>query len=292
MKKLTALILVCLLCVATAYAGEWPEGLSPAKPMPGVPEVNLDETMGYRFLTPSPGKLEAKVFCDVLEIWMPREDVVLGDGHAHLYDSTGEVADLDFANPNQVKLRALEQEELEYYFSAHPWGCGVCIEMYLPISLKFDESYYVLMDANCFTASEGKVANPVMDEKTEKKWTPVLSGDYGISGLYYAAPPVQPTEEELEQMEETAEPTPEPEAGPIEPKEVPEVGDIIHFDLVLGGDVKTAVVYSENDSARFDALEYTESCTVTGVVTKADLDWGVVFLDADNKQVDNIAHLQ
>lgn len=297
MKKLTALILVCLLCVATAYAGEWPEGLSSAKPMPGVPEVKLDETIGYYFPTPKPGGLEARLFCDVLEFWMPREDIVLGDGHAHLCDANGEVADIDFANPDQVKLRVLEQEELEYYFPAHPWGCGVCIEMYLPVSLKLNEDYYVLMDANCFSAAEGKVTNPVMDEKTEKKWMPILVGDYGISGLYYCAPSEKPVEEEvvqdLSEEEEKPEPTKEPEeTGPIEPKLVHEVGDDIHFDLVLGGDAKVAVVYSENDSVYFETPEYTESCTVTGTITKEDLDWGVVFLNENGEQLDYVSHLR
>ena len=29
----------------------------------------------------------------------------------------------------------------------------------------------------------------------------------------------------------------------------------------------------------FEQLDYTESCTLTGTVTKDELDWGVVFLD-------------
>ena len=49
--------------------------------------------------------------------------------------------------------------------------------------------------------------------------------------------------------------------------------------MVLGGDAKTAVVFSENDSVFFEQLDYTESCPVTGTVTKDELDWGVVFLD-------------
>ena len=41
MKRLTAMVLACLLCAASAFAAEWPEGLGPAKPLPGVRELEL-----------------------------------------------------------------------------------------------------------------------------------------------------------------------------------------------------------------------------------------------------------
>ena len=56
-------------------------------------------------------------------------------------------------------------------------------------------------------------------------------------------------------------------------------GDIITFDLKMGGDAKYAVVFSENDSVSFDPPEYTESGTIKGAITGDELDWGVVFLD-------------
>lgn len=284
MKRLFAAILVCLLCVTTAYAAEWGEGLGPGQPLPGVPKLDLTKEMGYDYTYPSK-KLNAVYFCDVLEIYMPREDVELGDGHAHLYNGEGEeIADIDFANPDQVELRVQEESELE----AKHWGSGVCIEMHLPVSLKFDESYYVLTDLNCYTANNGKVSN--YDLVNPDQWQPVLTGDFGISGLYYTAAPAQPEETEDaeagEEAEETAEPTAAPEEeGAVEPKDRPEVGDIIHFDLVMGGDAKTAVVFSENDSAYFEDMEFTESATVTGTVTKPNLDWGVIFLDANDEAV-------
>ena len=75
------------------------------------------------------------------------------------------------------------------------------------------------------------------------------------------------------------------------------VGDTITFELVMGGAAKTAVIFSENDSVRFDEIEFTESGTITGGVTKADVDWGVVFLDAngntlqENGQTSGIVYL-
>ena len=289
MKKLFALILVCVLCVATASAAEWREGLGPAKPYPGVREMDLTKEMGYGFFYPTSG-LAAERFCDILEIFLPREDVVTGDGHAHLYDANGEIADIDFSNPDQVEIRKLEEVELEEL----RWGNGVSVEMHLPVSLKSgDQGYYVLMDQNCFLAGEGKnISNYFLDKP--EQWVPVMGGDFGIEGLYYSAAP-EPAEEEevVEEPAEDAEATPEVteapvDEGPIEPKYNPTVGDEIHFNLVLGGDAKTAVLYSENDSATFPVMEFTASATVKGVITKDDLDWGVVFLDENDEVLDNV----
>ena len=287
MKRLFALALVCLLCVSSAYAAEWEEGLGPEQPLPGVRRLDLTREMGYQYLYPKPG-LEVNYFCNVLEIYLPREDVELGEGHAHLYDSTDtEVADIDFANPEQVELRFQQESEL----IAKKWGGGVCIEMHLPVSLKFNEDYYVLMDLNCFTAGENKISNYDLIDKTQ--WTPLLTGDFGIASLFYCAPPASAEDGEAgaeAAVEENpfdkpmvAEATAEAALG--EPKYNPVTGDEIHFDLVLGGDAKTAVVFSENDSVFFEQLEYTESCPVTGAVTKDELDWGVVFLNDKDEAI-------
>ncbi|MBQ6123494.1 MAG: hypothetical protein IJI59_17415 [Clostridia bacterium] len=299
MKRLLALVLVCLLCATSALAAEWAEGLGPDQPLPGVPKIDLSKEMGYDYTYPS-AKLKVKYFCNVLEIYLPREDIELGEGHAHLYDSTDtEIADIDFANPDQVELRVQQENELV----AKKWGSGVCIEMHLPVSLKFNESYYVLMDLNCFTAGENHVSNYDLTEKTQ--WTPVLESDFGIEGLFYFTPPAPPEEEESEAVEEAPEEaveanpfersmvTEETEAAPVEeelgePKYNPVTGDKIHFDLVLGGDAKTAVIFSENDSVLVSQQDYTESSPVTLTITKDDLDWGVVFLNDKDEVIQAI----
>ena len=282
MKRLIALLLVCLISITAAYAGEWPEGLGPEKPFPGLRERDLTKEMGYYFLIPKEG-FEAQHFCDTLQIYLPREDVALGDGHAHLCDANGEILDIDFTNAQQVEIRPMEQAELEQF--PQPWGGGTCIDIHLPMSLKFGGGWYVLMDLNCFTAQDGKISNYRL--KKSKQWAPVLAGDYGVGGLYYCAATAKPLEDgEAVEGEEEIKPTEAPEAGSAEPKYEPQVGDDIHFDLVLGGPAKTAVVYSENDSAYFEVLEFTESCEVTGTVTKDDLEWGVVFLNENDEMVD------
>lgn len=270
MKKLVAMLLACLLCVSVAYAGEWPEGLSPAKPHPLKDEINLDESMGYIMLFPNT-KLPVERFCDVLEIYLPREDLERGEGSIKLCDETGELLSISFTDEKRVELRPLEDAELPRY-----WGGGTCVEVHLPVSLRFNTDYYVLMDEGCFTASEGKVKNPPIT--SNEAWKPVLQGDFGVSGLYYSAPAEEaPATNEAGDVVETEAPA--GETAEIVPKDTHEVGDEIHFDLVIGGDAKMAVIFSENDSVRFDVQQYTESCSVTGKITKEDLDWGVVFLD-------------
>ena len=278
MKKLMALILVCVFCMATAYAAEWAEGLSPAQPYPGVPAVNLDEMIGHMTLFPNANhKIPAQRFCDVLEMYFPREDIELGEGNLTLYDDQGEVCTISFSDPDSVEVRPLEEIELDGLL----WGSGCCVEIFLPCSLKFDTNYYVLMDEGCLTAGGGKVKSPQI--ANEKAWIPqVVTEDYGISGLYYSAPADEPAEGEEAAEEKEAEDT----AGPVAYKKKPEVGDTITFDLVMGGDAKYAVMYTENGSVFFETLEYTESGTVTGSVIGEELDWGVVFLDENGEVLD------
>ncbi len=280
MKKLTALILALMLCLSTAYAAEWAEGLSPSQPYSHKPAVNLDEMMGYMTLFPNANKkIVAERFCDVLEMYFPRDDVELGEGNLTLCDDSGEVLTISFTDPASVEVRPLEEIELDGLL----WGSGCCVEIYLPYSLKFDTNYYVLMDEGCLTASGGKVKSPQISN--EKAWIPqVVTEDYGISGLYYSAPAEKPEEGEEASAEETAKA--EEASGPVAFKVTPEVGDVITFDLVMGGDAKYAVVYSENGSVYFETLEYTESGTVTGAVTGEELDWGVVFLDEEGEVLD------
>ena len=280
MKKLVALILVCLLCMATtAFAAEWAEGLSPAKPSNLKPAVDLNTTVGYWLPFPRSG-LPAERYCDVLELYMPNPDVALGEGTATLWNADGEVAKVDFADPDQVEMRDLEEEELEIMH----WGSGVCIEMHLPVSLAFGETYYVTMDEGTITSNGGKTKSmqiPYTDQLPleEQYWTPSVTGDFGVGGLYYSAAPAEPTDEE----EEAAEPAVE---APAEPKLKPAKGDVVNFDVVLGGDAKTAIMYSENNSVYFETLEYTENSHVTGTVTEDDVRWGVVFVDEAGQPVD------
>ena len=280
MKKWIALILVCVLCMGTAaFAAEWAEGLSPAKPSNLKPEVDLTKSVGYWLFYPRTG-LTADNFCDILEIYLPNPDIALGEGTVTLWNADGEVCVMDVKDLHQAELRDLEESELE----AMHWGSGKCLEIHLPISLKLGENYYVTMDEGVLTSNGGTVKSmpiPYSDkvEITEQYWTPAVTGDYGISGLYYTAP-AAPAEE----GEEAAE-----EADAATPKYNPGKGDIINFDLVLGGDAKFAVMNSENGSVFFETLEYDKDSHVTGEITGNDMNWGVVFLDESGEVLDYIS---
>lgn len=296
MKKLIAILLACLLLASAAQAAEWAEGRSAAQPYEGVPEVDLTKTMGYIMLYPRT-KVPAHNFCDVLVIYLPREDVALNEGRLTLYAGEDElVGAYEFSDTEHVQLRPMDDLELENMM----WGGGTCIMVRLDKSLKLGESYYVFMDEGCFTAADGAIRS--LHVNNPEAWTPLVDGDYGVSELYYREPPASAAqdaeeagdaaEEEIpsgsgddEEPEPTDTPEPEPEAE--EPEEIvykltPEVGDLVTFDLVIGGDVTSAVVYSENDSVTFDEPQYTQSCTVTGTVTDTNLDLGVAFLNGSD----------
>ena len=315
MKRLVAVVLVCVMMLGSVcLAAEWPEGRSPAQPFSGKPEVNLEETLGYIILSPR-AVLPARNFCDSLEIYLPREDVKQGQGTVRLYEAIEgqkepvELCAVEASDHKNVTILPLSEEILTRLM----WGGGVCVKIHLPCSLSFADGahkYFVLMDENFITAANGKVGNP--NVTNPEAWMPVVEGDYGVSGLYYCdAPSIAETGEEVEEVpeegnvvvyggdaaegeeaeeSEEAEPTPEPpvpeegeeeEAAGVTFKAEPEVGDAIHFDLVVGGDVASAVIFSDNDSVYFDNLEYVESANVTGTVLRDDLNWGVVFLNAN-----------
>lgn len=351
MKRLIALVLTGLMVLGgCCFAAEWPAGRSAAQPYSSSVEVNLSETMGHIMLFPRI-KLPATRFCDVLGMYLPREDLALGEGFAHLYekvegeDKPVEVCTVDFSNPDNVKLRDLSEKELNDLI----WGGGKCVEMHLSKSLEFgdrEHSYFVLMDEGCFTAMDGKIKS--IQITSDEAWIPVISGDYGVSGAYYIdgelpseedeaeaeAPEeeedediienigindvvIEPEEDEEEADEEgekkddakakaTDTPEPEPteipvveeteapedeEPAPIGPEDYvvkPDVGDRLYFDLVLGGDAKLAVLYSDNGSVQFDEFEFTESTPVEGIVVGDDVQWGVAFYDANNYIFDTV----
>ena len=363
MKRLIALVLAGLMALGGAcLAAEWPQGRSAAQPYSQLPEVNLSETIGYIMLFPR-AKLPASHFCNVLAMFLPREDLELGEGMVHLYEKVEgekepvEVCSVDFADKDSVQIRAMNESELRDLM----WGGGRVVEMKLSKSLEFggenSHNYYVLMDPGCFTAQGGKLGS--LQISGDEAWVPVIGGDYGVSGLYYIdAEPVDPEAEEQEEQEDdedlenlpgitdvVVEPEEEEgeegdkdagddkddkdkkdagdakdtadkkdkdakddkdaaareagedgeeaaeEEGAIDPSQYvikPDVGDKVFFDLVIGGDAVLAVLYSDNGSVEFDAIEYTQSGPVQGTVIGEDVQWGVAFYDANDYIFDTL----
>lgn len=315
MKKLIALLMVCMMLLGSAaLAAEWPEGRSPSKPFAGKPEIDLESSPGYIVLYPRTN-LSAKYFCDEVRMYLPREDVKLGEGFVHVYENVPgasepvEIAAIDVTDSACASIEPLPEEMM----TALMWGSGVSVNFHLPKSLEFgdaDHSYFVLMDEGCVVFAGGKVVNPRISNP--EAWTPVVEGDYGVSGLCYTAAPtiaavdepdVAPEEdinvfggempaegeeaeddEELEEFDTPAVPAgaEEAEEGDVEAEEIrvtPQIGDHVNFDLVLGGKAVSAVLFSNNDSVNFDQVEYIASASVTGTVIREDVSWGIVFLD-------------
>lgn len=360
MKRLIALVLAGLMVLGGGcLAAKWAEGCSPSKPYSQSISVNLSETMGYVVLFPAE-KLSAVHFCDVLEMYLPREDLAVGEGLVHVYenvegeDAPVEFCTVDFANPDSRQIRSMNDQEL----SDLMWGGGTCVEIYLPKSLEFGDrthSYYVLMDAGCFTAADGKLSS--LQITSDKAWHPAVKGDYGISGMYYIDAELPSDEEEEEEVdlsklsgitdvvpepeadaaeadekaegdakdaeagddaaekagetEEAEKPTAEDKAdagdkagaeddkaeseeadeaedeeaaevGPAQYVVKPDPGDKLFFDLVIGGDAKAAVLYSENGSVEFNEIEYTQSGRVEGTVLGEEVQWGIAFYDEND----------
>ena len=297
MKRLIAVILVCLLCCPAALA-DWAEGRSPAQPYEGVPELDLSTTMGYAIRYPR-DKMPASLFCDVVEIYLPREDIVRGKGTLVVHKGDERLAVVDFADEDSVTIEPLGESTM----NALRWGGGVCVSVQLPVSLSLNEEYYITMDEGCFRTVDGDIPNPSIIEGGAERWVPTFVGDYGISALYYtegelpaAETIVEATEEGAEEgseeeTEEAAEPTEAPaeeEAGEVVLCSKVTAGDKVTFDLVLGGNAAVAVLFSDNESVVFDQPEYTASATIHGTVMKDELDWGVVFLDEGGNLLDTV----
>ena len=395
MKKLMALILTGILLLSSAaLAAEWAEGLSASKPYTKSSPVDLTESMGYVILYPTP-KIPVTTFCDVLEMYLPREDLIRGAGKMTIYEVIPGQEDkvhcvVDFADPHSVGFRKLSEIELQGIM----WGGGMCVEIHLAKSLEFGDrqhSYYVLMEPGCFAANGGSVKS--ISITAHDAWTPIISGEYGISGLYYVDAPYMPkalgtpepemlanagmnnviADEPEPEPEVTAtpepvvennviggyapvvegvdggtiqsvgggflgadggmgvgamlgadddmggamlgadddsadgamlgadaapamaEPDPTPEPTPIQDADAetyvvrPDAGDIVRFNLVLGGDAAMAIPYSENGSVEFDTVEYRQSTSVAGRVIKDKVQWGVVFLSESGDIVNSIS---
>jgi hypothetical protein len=403
MKRLLAFA-VALMMAATPVCAEWKEGLGPSKPYQGSPEVDLSQTMGYILLYPR-AKMPAEHFCDVLQIYLPREDIVRGSGTIRLFDENGEVYAASFQDPEAVEIRELDETELNGLM----WGGGRCIEINLPVSMTLGGKYYVTMEQGCFTAADGAVVS--LGFSGNETWVPVLNGDFGISALHYTkgheestaptigAPLVSSPEEaaalaqeaagdagqaggEVQVItengqapagEEAAAPAAQPEgaqqegapqitvvgAAPEEETDAepdvfdeeefvedttgaaeeaadlpeaniqqtengtqitiggsksgsagpdadetaqngdeassgskgeittkPAVGDTVRFNLVLGGEAVSAVLYSENGSVLFDELEYKSSAEISGRIMSMPLSFGVVFMNANGDILD------
>lgn len=179
MKRIVALVLAMLLCVATAQAAQWPEGTSPSQPYTGVPEVNLNEQLGYMMFYPN-ASVPAEHSCQKLFIYLPREDVKATEGIFYLYEEQGtEVFRAPMNDTSVVTQRAATEAELDGLL----WGSGTCFEIMLPRTLDLGGAYFANMERGGIVTLDG-IESPAIGGKDA--WTFAVEGDYGVSAMEYA----------------------------------------------------------------------------------------------------------
>ena len=262
MKKICNILLAVLLVAlfSTGSAASWVGGRSPSQPYPGVPSVNLNQTMGYMVFYPN-AKMPADNFCDTLLVYFPREDIIPGQGFVYVFENGKEILKLDVTDEDILTTRSMTEAELDGLL----WGSGMAAQIHLPISLQFNQNYYVVVEQGAIGTVRSVVVNPPVPEK---KWTFKLEGEYGVGGLHYVGPKF--TDRDGVEHEE-------------ELRNWPRVGDEIHFTIKLGGEAVKATIYDPSGAISVPGLVYTRTTDVIGSLTENVGEWGVIFQDANDQ---------
>lgn len=250
-----------ILCASAAWAAEWREGLHPGQPYATLPAVDLTQEIGYMMFYPNEG-MPATAVCRTLYIYLPREDVLAGEGTLRLSAvEDGPVLDVAMNDETLVRHRAMTEDELDAWL----WGSGSCFEIQLPRALEWGKTYYATMAKACVTTEAG-IDSPAISG--QYSWRFALAGEYAVSGLEYRRPLADGAYETV--------------LTPAQP------GDEITFDLVLGGEAASATLYSRGASVDFPTVHTERSMQVTGVVTADAPAWGVMFFDAQGEMLDQL----
>ena len=254
MKRTMAMLLTMLmLCTGTALAAQWREGTGPSKPYLIVPEVNLEKAIGYMMFFPS-AHMRIEHACRQLILYLPREDVKVGDGTFYLRDEKGNaVWQTPMDDAQTVRQREITEDELDGLL----WGGGTCFEFMLPKSLELGKPYHVTMTQGCIVSTDGKVASPEIGGADA--WSFEVEGEYGVSEMEYRRPKENGRYED----------------GILNAQ----AGDEIRFTLQLGGDAVQATIYSHENTVSFLNAVHEESGEITGEVTADAPRWGVAFMD-------------
>ncbi len=249
MKRLIAILMACLMLAGAAHAAEWAEGTSPARPYLGVPAADLKTKIGYMLAYPKVGNA-AEHYCDTLYIYLPREDLSLGEGRLSVMTGEGEWTGVSFADAERVRMYPLDEETL----ADVRWGGGVGVEVWLPVSLPMGDGAWIEMEDACLVPEDG--ASLAGLPKGSEQWRAVVGGDYGVGGLRF---------------------THEGDDAPISQ---PAAGDLVKFELQLGGGATMAAIESADGSATCaEGDSFTESGEVVLHLENDDFQWTVYFLD-------------
>ena len=258
MKKIIVLCVVLMLAMLPCQAAEWADGLSPEKPYSGMPEVDFSETIGYMMLEPVI-ESASDYGTIMLKIYMPREDVTVGEGTLQLYADDALALEIAIGEETMT-ARAMTEAELEDLI----WGCGTVFE--IEVTLEANRTYSVVLSAGCILAEDYGNASPEIEEG---EWTFTTEAENYVENLTYVF-----------EDEET---------------EVLSAGDGAEFDLVFTNAAAAAVyVLSGELDAPISYFVAEDGEVQTASVTfpaAGEVVWGVIFLDEDGNAVDQAEYV-
>ena len=274
LRRAAALLMICALLLGTASAASWREGTSPAQPYLGKPAANLERSLGYFMLYPR-AKMPARSFCDSLVVYLPREDVRVGTGMLKLYQADGtQLLTVDVGDGSSVVIEPMTETEL----TSLMWGGGVAYRIRLPFSLAVGEEYRATLDAGAIAVTDSTVVNGPIGETNP--WVIPVGGEFGVRGLNYrlGKPDFNPAEVGPDYVYDDTE-------GEVTYE--PVMGDTVSFDILLGGEATTAVIYDKDESFYFKKDTYTVADAdenglihVSGKIVSPELgSWGILFQD-------------
>ena len=257
MKRLVVICLAVMMLCTNAFAATWADGLGPQKPYLGTPEVDFNETIGYMMLYPTNGDNVNVDDLLVLKIYLPREDVAVGEGKLAIKSKgIGVIEEIEITEETFV-ARPMTEEELE----ALMWGCGTVFEIALEKPLQINRNYYVEMSEGAIVSNEYEAVSPKISGK--KEWYFNTETENYIDKLSY---------------KRVVE-------GKDKPQSVDtvQVGDYAEFDIVMAEDTAYAVIFCDN-GAIIPASNYFEEGVKTTIdfPVEGTVEWGVAFFDAED----------
>lgn len=255
MKRIFIICFVMIMLCTTASAAVWQEGRGPEKPYSRVPEVDFNKTVGYMIMTPVKGSTVIPG-TDILQIFMPRDDVQAHEGTLTLYNKTTKAkAEIGFAS-EAVTARPMTEEELESLL----WGCGTVFEIKLEKGLEPNCEYYVELSEGCIKSPDYE---PVSQEYVGKdNWVFNTKTDNVVKNLKYY--------HEQDGREKTVNAT------------NVKTGDKAKFSVVISGDAVMAAVYYTTGAIEPGDYWFSESGDSYVVFPQSgEVSWGVVFMNAE-----------
>jgi hypothetical protein len=223
----------------------WSNGQSPQQPYKGVPPVDLTKKLGYMVLDPLNNE-NVDPAVNVLNIYLPRDDVKAGAGTLKLYEAgvREPIQEISFADGARVIVSPIGAEALAWLY----WESGTQFTVTLDNSLDADKTYTASLGANSIVAPDYGIGNTALDGA--KGWTFTTHIDAGVIKRTRSG------------------------------EAVPRVGDKVTVDIKLGNAVASAMIFCESEALVSEDEPLTQSGVLTGRYVKdGPVNWGVALMD-------------